>query len=103
MGLSSSKTKTETQSTNNEQATTTPVLPDWVMPAFNDYSGRIDTFGNADPNSFVAGASPLQQMAWGNTDKLSGWQPQANQASALALQSAQAPTNSAGSAKPWTA
>ena len=81
MGLSSSKQTTKTNSTNNESATTTPILPSWTMPAFDDYSSRIAQFGNMDPNSFVAGSSPLQQMAWNNVGSLDDWQGQARLAS----------------------
>lgn len=57
---------------------------------------RIGAFGNMDPNSFVAGASPLQQQAWGNVDKLADWQPQMRAASQLALQAGTQAPNYAG-------
>jgi hypothetical protein len=74
MGLSSSKTKTTSntsQNTNqNETGTTTPITPDWLSQAAQDYVGRIGAFGDMDPNSFVAPAAPLQQMAWQNAGSL---------------------------------
>lgn len=89
MGLSSSKSKTTTNqsTTGSEQVATqqTPITPQYLEDAAMDYVGRIGAFGDMDPNSFVAGASPLQQMAWQNAPSvLAGWQPQAAAASQMA-------------------
>jgi len=74
MGLSSSKTKTTSNTSQNtnqtETGTTTPLTPDWLTQAAQDYVGRIGAFGDMDPNSFVAPAAPLQQMAWQNAGSL---------------------------------
>jgi hypothetical protein len=71
MGISSSTKQTSNQ-TQNQTGTTTPSNPSWVSDSLMDYTGRIGSMLDADPNSFVAGASPLQQQAWSNTDRLGG-------------------------------
>ena len=90
MGLSSSKTKTTTNSSSNnnetQNATTTPVTPDWLTQAAQDYVGRIGAFGDMDPSGFVAPAAPLHQMAWQNAASLGDWRGQAATAAQLALQ-----------------
>lgn len=100
MGLSSSKTKTTSntsQNTNqNESGTTTPITPDWLSQAAQDYVGRIGAFGDMDPNGFVAPAAPLQQMAWQNAGSLGDWKGQAATASKLALGAGQSGANLAG-------
>jgi len=100
MGLSSSKSTT-TQSTSQnsnqtENATTTPVTPDWLTQAAQDYVGRIGSFGDMDPNGFVAAASPLQQTAWQNAGSLGDWRQQAATASQLAYGAGQSGPNLAG-------
>lgn len=100
MGLSSSKTKTTSNTSQNtnqsENATTTPVTPDWLTQAAQDYVGRIGAFGDMDPNSFVAPASPLHQMAWQNASSLGDWRGQAATAAQLALQAGSGGPNLAG-------
>lgn len=94
MGLSSSK---QTSKTNQTQTgTTTPNAPDWLTNSLHGYSDAIGNFAQADPNSFVAGASPLQQQAFGNTGNLSNWQPQAATASRLAFNAGTQGANLAG-------
>lgn len=96
MGLSSSKTKT-TQDTNQAQSgTTMPITPDWLTEAAQDYVGRIGAYGDMDPNSFIAGASPLQQQAWQNADQLGGWRGQAATAAQMALGAGQGGASFAG-------
>jgi hypothetical protein len=100
MGLSSSKTKTTSNTSQNtnqtENATTTPVTPDWLTQAAQDYVGRIGSFGDMDPNNFVAPSSPLQNMAWQNAGSLGDWRGQAATASQLALGAGQGGANLAG-------
>jgi hypothetical protein len=100
MGLSSSKTKTTTDQTQNQSATTTPQNPAWVTDSITDWVGRIGAFGDADPNSFVAPASPLQQQAWNNVGQLNGWKGQMQSASGLGFKAANAGANLVG--KPST-
>lgn len=100
MGLSSSSSKTtsnQTQNTNQvENATTTPVTPDWLTQAAQGYVGRIGSFGDMDPNSFVAPSSPLQNMAWQNAGSLGDWRQQAATASQMAAGAGQSGPNLAG-------
>jgi hypothetical protein len=101
MGLSSSKTRaTTTQNSNqteNSSATQMPVTPPWLLEDARDYVNRIGAFADADPNAFVAPASPLQLMAWQNAPQaLSGWQGQALTAAQMAQAAGQAATNLAG-------
>jgi hypothetical protein len=96
MGFSSSKTKTTQNVNQNETGTTMPVTPDWLTGAAQDYVGRIGAFGDMDPNSFVAGAAPLQQQAWGNADRLDDWQPLAQGAAGMAAGAGMAKPNLAG-------
>lgn len=100
MGLSSSKTKTTQNSSQNsnqtETGTTTPVTPDWLTQAAQDYVGRIGAFGDMDPNGFVAPAAPLHQMAWQNAGSLGDWKPQAATASNLAYNAGQGAPHFAG-------
>ncbi len=95
MGISGSKSKTRSETRQNSSETTSgttmPVTPPWLIEAAQDYVGRIADYGNMDPNSFVASASPLQRMAWNNAGKLSDWQGQARTASELAQSAATAP------------
>lgn len=70
MGLSSSKQTTKTSENRTENSTQTPLTPGYLEDAARDYVGRIATFGNMDPNQFVAPASPLQQQAWGKASSL---------------------------------
>jgi hypothetical protein len=90
MGLSSSTSKTKTtsntsQNTNQtESGTTTPITPDWLTNAASDYVDRIGSFGQMDPNSFVAPSSPLQNMAWNNASSLGDWRGQAATAAQMA-------------------
>lgn len=94
MGLSSNKTTTKSNQT--QTGTTTPNAPDWLTNSLHGYSDAIGNFSQADPNSFVAGASPLQQQAFGNTGNLSNWQPQAATASRLAFGAGTQGANLAG-------
>ena len=85
MGLSSSKSKTTQNQTQTTSGTQTPITPDWLEDAAHSYVGRIEAFGEMDPNSFVAPASPLQQAAWANAiPAMSGWQGQSRAASQMA-------------------
>src|SRR4051794_13945801 len=100
MGLSSSKSKTTSNTTQNsnqtETGTTTPLTPDWLTQAAQEYVGRIGAFGDMDPNSFVAPASPLHNMAWDNAASLGDWRGQAATASQLASNAGQSGANFAG-------
>jgi hypothetical protein len=69
-----------------------------------DYTGRIGAFGDADPNQFVAGASPLQQKAWGAADsRLGQWGANNNAASNIALNASNAGANLMPGAAGYTA
>jgi 23S rRNA A2030 N6-methylase RlmJ len=93
MGLSTSKS-TQTQNQNTTQTgTTTPQAPPWVTDSLQNYLGGIDAMSGADPSSFVAGASPLQQQAWSNADRLGQWTGNSNAASNIALNAANAPAS----------
>jgi hypothetical protein len=100
MGLSSSRTKTTSNTSQNsnqtETGTTTPVTPDWLTNAAQDYVGRIGAFGDMDPNGSVAPAAPLQQMAWQNAGSLGDWRGQTAAASQLAQQAGSRGPNLAG-------
>jgi hypothetical protein len=100
MGLSSSKTKTTSNtlqnSNQNESGTTTPLTPDWLTQAAQEYVGRIGSFGDMDPNAFVAPAAPLQQMAWQNAGNLGDWRQQTATASQMAQQAGSGGPNLAG-------
>lgn len=106
MGLSSSKSKTEStqnqQTNQTESGQTTPITPDWLTNAAQDYVGRIGSFGDMDPNQFVAGASPLQNAAWDNAGSLGDWRGQAATAAGLAQQAGQGGANLAGRAPAGT-
>ena len=100
MGLSSSKTKTTSNTSQNtnqhETGTTQPITPQWLTDAAQEYVGRIGAFGDMDPNGFVAPASPLQQMAWQNAGSLGDWRQQAATASGMAQQAGMSGVNLAG-------
>jgi hypothetical protein len=100
MGLSSSKTTTTQNTSQNsnqtENATTTPVTPDFLTNAATNYVGRIGSFGDMDPNQFVAPASPLQQQAWQNAGNMGEWRQQTATASQLANAAGQGGPNYAG-------
>ncbi len=67
-----------------------------------DYTGRIGSMLDADPNSFVAGASPLQQRAFGATDRLGLWTGNSNAASNVAMNAANAPASLMSGAAGYT-
>jgi hypothetical protein len=96
MGLSSSKATTTSNATQNQQATTTPSNPEWVTNSIQDWIGRIGAFGDADPNSFVAPGSPLQQQAWNNTGQMNAWKGQMQSASDLGFKAANSGANLVG-------
>src|SRR5688572_32934499 len=102
MGLSSTTSKSKTDESRTENATTIPVNPPWVTGAIEQYTGRLGTFGDSDPYSFVAGPAPLQQTAWQNAGTLADWQPQARLASEQALEAANAAPIRTGTAQAWT-
>jgi hypothetical protein len=97
MGLSSSKSKTTTNQTQNQTTTgtQTPITPDYLENAARDYVGRIQQFGNTNPQSYVAPASSLQQQAWQQAGQL-GSQPGSQQAMDMAQQAGQSPANLGG-------
>lgn len=101
MGLSSSKSTTKTDEKSTQQGTTTPFNLPGVDQALIGMTDRIGAFGDMDPNSFIAGPSPLQQMAWNNVPSLADWQPQARLASETALGVANAAPANAGQASTW--
>lgn len=100
MGLSSSKTKTTSNTSQNtnqqETGTTQPITPQWLTDAAQEYVGRIGAFGDMDPNGFVAPASPLQQMAWQNAGSLGDWRQQSATASQMAQSAGMSGANLAG-------
>jgi hypothetical protein len=103
MGLSSSKTKTTTSQNTNQNGSTSPTNPPWVTDAIEQYTDRLGAFGDQDPNSFVAGASPLQRMAWDNAGSLADWQPQARAASQMASDAGSLPAHTVGPARTYAA
>jgi hypothetical protein len=58
--------KTKTSSTQ----TTTPSNPTWVTEGAQNLNTTIQGLGAKDPQSYIAGADPLQTMAAGNAAKL---------------------------------
>lgn len=102
MGLSSSRNTTNTEQTGTQTATTTPNNPQWVADWLQNWGGAIDDMMGADPNSFVAGAAPLQQAAWNSVGNLNGWQPQAQLASNMAHQVGNMGANMPGSAAQYS-
>ncbi len=94
MGISSSTKKTTSNQT--QSGTTTPNAPAFVTQGLQDYLGRVGSFAQTDPNSYVAGASPLQQQAWSNADRLGDWRPQAATASSMAYDVGNRGANLAG-------
>jgi hypothetical protein len=103
MGLSSSKQKATSESQQQQTGTTTPINPSWVTDSIMDYTGRIGSMLDADPNSFVAGASPLQQRAWNATDRLGLWTGNSNAASNMAAAAGNAGANLMPSSAGYTA
>jgi hypothetical protein len=103
MGLSTSKS-TQTQNQNTTQTgTTTPNAPSWVTDGLQNYIGGIDAMSGADPSSFVAGASPLQQQAWNNAGALGGQNGNFAAASQIAMNAANAPASTMPDAAGYTA
>src|SRR5665213_4287979 len=95
MGLSSSSSTQQSSGTQNQtqNATTTPNAPSWLTSGLENYVSGIGNFGNADPNSFVAPASPLQSQAFDNASNLGQWTGTSNEASNIALGAANAGAN----------
>lgn len=86
MGLSSSSSTQKENSTSSgtQTATTTPTAPSWFSTGLENMVGGINNFASADPNSFVAPASPLQNQAFDNASNLGGWQGNNNAAANMA-------------------
>jgi hypothetical protein len=103
MGLSSSKQKTSSSQNTTETGTTTPQNPQWVVDSIADWTGRIGSMMDADPNGFVAPASPLQQKAWNGTGQLDAWKTGMATASQLAAAAANRGANLAGTPAQMTA
>lgn len=103
MGLSSSSSTQKTDQNTTQTGTTTPQAPSWVTDSLQNYLGGIDTMSAADPSSFVAGASPLQQQAWSNADRLGQWTGNSNAASNIALNAANAPASTVPGSVGYTA
>jgi hypothetical protein len=58
-GFNSEKTK----STTTRDATSLPIVPDWILGPVSGAFGHAQTLGAQDPSSYVAGVDPLQQAA----------------------------------------
>ena len=58
------KTTQKTTQNTNQSSTTTPTVPSWAVDATRAQQDRINQLGNIDPSQFVAGNSPLQDMAY---------------------------------------
>lgn len=61
-----SKTKTKTT------ASTTPTNPEWSTNAIQGLTGQVTDLAGQDPQSFVAGASPLQDQQFGLAGQMGG-------------------------------
>lgn len=79
---SSSKTTKSSQTTTGT-STTTPNAPSWATNALQDYTNKVEGFGNSDPSQYVAPLTALQQQAASGAANLgSTWQPGLAQAQA---------------------
>lgn len=61
----------KTQKTTST-STTTPTNPSWVEPGLEGLFGQVTDLSKRDPNSFIAGTSPLQDLAFGQAPGLLG-------------------------------
>lgn len=62
-------TQKSTQNTN-QTSTTTPNVPWWAVDATRAQQNRINQLGQMDPSQFVAGSSPLQDLAFAGGEAL---------------------------------
>lgn len=67
----SSRSRTTTNQTTNQTATTTPQAPSWLQNPTQDYIGRVNDLMNRG-GPFVAGASDLQRQAFDGASRLGG-------------------------------
>lgn len=67
--MSSSRSRTTSNQTTNQTATTTPQAPSWLQNPTQDYIGRVNDLMNRG-GPFVAGASDLQRQAFDGASRL---------------------------------
>jgi hypothetical protein len=103
MGLSTTKAKQESKSTETTDATVKPIAPQFLLDQAQDFVGRVNQFGNADPYSFVAPASGLQRQAFSGAQNLGGYAQGLNQARDMVSGIAGRGPNTAGNAGQYTA
>jgi hypothetical protein len=64
MGLSSQKKTEKKHEEKTEDVTQTPIVEDWIKNPLQFLMDDIQAYGDKDPYSMIAGASPLQQQAF---------------------------------------
>lgn len=60
MGLSKKKTKT----TNQQTATTTPNVPDWILKPYQESATAVGALQTGDPMRFAPGSTPTLDAVW---------------------------------------
>ena len=95
--MSGSKSKTNSSSTSQQTATTTPNTPSWIQQPWQDYTSKVnELLGSGQP--LISGPSDLQNQAFQGASGLTT-SPFYGQAANLATQAANAGASSAGPAQ----
>lgn len=95
--MSGSKSKTNSSSTSQQTATTTPNTPSWIQQPWQDYTSQVNALmGSGQP--LISGPSDLQNQAFQGASGLTT-SPLYGQAANLANQAANAGASSAGPAQ----
>ncbi len=70
--IGGSKSNSSSTSNTTTNSTTTPNVPDWASNLTQNVAGRVGGLLNYDPQSLVAPANSLQNLAGANATNLSG-------------------------------
>jgi len=70
--IGGSKTNTSGSSNTTTSSTTTPVAPEWASKLTQNVAGRVGSLLDTNPQSFVAPANSLQNLAGAGAASLSG-------------------------------
>lgn len=71
-----SEKSTSSNQTQTQDTTSTPTPAPWLSSDYSGLSDAINQLGSTNPQSYVAGDSPLQTQAYGDASNLgTAWQP----------------------------
>lgn len=72
--MAKKKSTTTSNQTYDQTSTSTPTVAPWLSNNYQGLGQQIADFSQTDPTKYVAGASDLQNKAFGQAGNLGGWQ-----------------------------